>query len=57
MVLKLTLRVLVKMGYQCTFGILQAGNYGVSQTRRRCVEAPVWRASIQMFIITVMTTY
>lgn len=36
MVLKLTLRVLVKMGYQCTFGILQAGNYGVPQTRRRC---------------------
>lgn len=25
------------MGYQCTFGILQAGNYGVPQTRRRFV--------------------
>lgn len=35
MVLKLTLRCLVRMGYQCTFGILQAGNYGVPQTRRR----------------------
>lgn len=23
------------MGYQCTFGVLQAGNYGVPQTRRR----------------------
>ncbi|XP_012137658.2 DNA methyltransferase 1a isoform X2 [Megachile rotundata] len=37
MVLKLTLRCLVRMGYQCTFGILQAGNYGVPQTRRRMV--------------------
>lgn len=35
MVLKLTLRCLVRMGYQCTYGILQAGNYGVPQTRRR----------------------
>lgn len=35
MVLKLTLRCLVRMGYQCTFGILQAGNYGIPQTRRR----------------------
>lgn len=37
MVLKLTLCCLVRMGYQCTFGILQAGNYGVPQTRRRFV--------------------
>lgn len=37
MVLKLTMRVLVKMGYQCTFGVLQAGNYGVAQTRRRAI--------------------
>lgn len=37
MVLKLTLRCLIRMGYQCTFGILQAGNYGVPQTRRRFV--------------------
>ena len=35
MVLKLTMRCLVRMGYQCTFGVLQAGSYGVSQTRRR----------------------
>ncbi|KAI5644354.1 c-5 cytosine-specific DNA methylase domain-containing protein [Phthorimaea operculella] len=37
MVLKLTLRTLLDMGYQCTFGILQAGNYGVPQTRRRLI--------------------
>ena len=36
LVLKLCLRALVRMGYQCTFGILQAGNFGVPQTRRRC---------------------
>lgn len=36
LVLKLCLRALVMMGYQCTFGTLQAGNYGVPQTRRRC---------------------
>ena len=35
MVLKLCMRVLVQMGYQCTFGVLQAGHYGVPQTRRR----------------------
>ena len=37
MVLKLCIRALVKMGYQCTFGILQAGQYGVAQTRRRAI--------------------
>jgi DNA (cytosine-5)-methyltransferase 1 len=37
MVLKLTLRCLIKMGYQCTFGVLQAGQYGVPQTRRRAI--------------------
>jgi DNA (cytosine-5)-methyltransferase 1 len=37
MVLKLCLRALVKMGYQCTFGILQAGQYGVAQTKRRLI--------------------
>lgn len=37
MILKLTLRCLLKMGYQCTFGVLQAGQYGVPQTRRRYV--------------------
>lgn len=36
-VLQLTLRVLILMGYQCTFGILQAGSYGVAQTRRRAI--------------------
>lgn len=35
MVLKLALRCLIRMGYQCTFGVLQAGSYGVAQTRRR----------------------
>merc|ERR1712241_576405 len=37
MVLKLCIRTLVKMGYQCSFGILQAGQFGVAQTRRRCI--------------------
>jgi len=37
MVLRLCIRALVKMGYQCSFGILQAGQYGVAQTRRRCI--------------------
>ncbi|CAN7984788.1 unnamed protein product [Ixodes hexagonus] len=37
MVLKLALRCLISMGYQCTFGVLQAGNYGVPQTRRRAI--------------------
>ncbi|KAJ8680875.1 hypothetical protein QAD02_016662 [Eretmocerus hayati] len=37
MVLKLTLRCLIRMGYQCAFGILQAGNFGVPQTRRRMI--------------------
>ena len=37
LVLKLCLLALVKMGYQCTFGVLQAGNFGVPQTRRRCI--------------------
>ena len=32
-ILKSCLRALVKMGYQCTFGVLQAGHYGVAQTR------------------------
>jgi len=37
MVLKLAMRCLLKMGYQCEFGILQAGCYGVAQTRRRAI--------------------
>lgn len=36
-VLKLTLSCLVRIGYQCTFGILQAGSYGVPQTRKRFI--------------------
>ncbi|KOB70090.1 Cytosine-specific methyltransferase [Operophtera brumata] len=36
-ILKLTLRALLAMGYQCTFGVLQAGHYGVPQTRRRLI--------------------
>ena len=35
MMLKLTLATLLRMGYQCTFGLLQAGSYGVPQSRRR----------------------
>nr|CAH7742222.1 unnamed protein product [Callosobruchus chinensis] len=37
MVLKLTLRCLIAIGYQVTFGIVQAGHYGVPQTRRRFI--------------------
>ncbi|XP_022173545.1 DNA (cytosine-5)-methyltransferase 1-like [Myzus persicae] len=37
MILRLTLRCITRMGYQCTFGILQAGNFGVPQTRRRLI--------------------
>jgi DNA (cytosine-5)-methyltransferase 1 len=37
MVLILCMRALVRMGYQCTFGILQAGQFGVAQTRRRAI--------------------
>ena len=36
-VLKLCLQALLKIGYACTFGILQAGNFGVPQTRRRVI--------------------
>lgn len=36
-VLKLTLKCLLAMGYQATFGILQAGHYGVPQTRKRLI--------------------
>ena len=47
MVLKLCLRTLVKMGYQCTFAMLQAGQFGVAQTRRRVIilatiSSPNW---------------
>ncbi len=36
-VLRLCIKGLLKMGYSVTFGILQAGHYGVSQTRRRAI--------------------
>ena len=36
-VLKLCLASLLRMGYNCTFGILQAGHFGVAQTRRRTI--------------------
>ncbi|KAK2987011.1 hypothetical protein RJ640_024909 [Escallonia rubra] len=39
---QLTLASLLKMGYQVRFGILEAGAYGVSQSRRR---AFIWAAS------------
>ncbi|KAJ7541010.1 hypothetical protein O6H91_10G041100 [Diphasiastrum complanatum] len=39
---RLTLRSLLEMGYQVRFGILQAGNYGVSQSRTR---AFIWAAA------------
>lgn len=32
---KLTLKCLLEIGYQITFGVLQAGNYGLPQSRRR----------------------
>lgn len=35
--LQMTLAVLVRMNYQVTFGVLQAGHYGLPQTRRRVV--------------------
>lgn len=33
--LQLTLRCLLEIGYQVTFGVLNAGKYGVPQSRRR----------------------
>lgn len=35
--LPLTLECLLRMGYQCTFASLQAGNYGLPQSRRRVI--------------------
>ncbi|XP_050308099.1 DNA (cytosine-5)-methyltransferase 1-like [Anthonomus grandis grandis] len=32
---KLTIKCILEIGYQVTFGILQAGNYGLPQSRRR----------------------
>ncbi|TXG69970.1 hypothetical protein EZV62_004905 [Acer yangbiense] len=39
---RLTLASLLRMGYQVRFGILEAGTYGVSQSRKR---AFIWAAS------------
>ncbi|XP_040567550.1 DNA (cytosine-5)-methyltransferase PliMCI [Lepeophtheirus salmonis] len=36
-VLKMCMSTLIRIGYQCTFGILQAGMYGVAQSRRRII--------------------
>ena len=36
-ILRLCIRALVLMGYQCQFGVLQAGNFGVPQNRRRAI--------------------
>lgn len=52
MVLKLTLRCLLKMGYQCTFGVLQAGQYGVPQTRRRFVHCDTLTALYDLVCIS-----
>ena len=35
MVFKLLMRTLVMIGYQCTFGVLQGGAFGIPQTRHR----------------------
>jgi len=35
MVLKLCLSTMVRLGYQTSFGVFQAGHFGVAQTRRR----------------------
>lgn len=37
MVLRITLRCIIRMGYQCAFGNLQAGNFGVPQARKRLI--------------------
>ena len=63
LVLKLCLRALTKMGYQCTFGILQAGHYGVPQTRRRCIliaaapgyKLPLYPEPLHTFAITSLS--
>ncbi|KAB7504337.1 DNA (cytosine-5)-methyltransferase PliMCI [Armadillidium nasatum] len=57
MVLKLTLRVLIKMGYQCTVGVLQAGNYGVPQTRRRAIILAAAPGEVLPFFPEPITTF
>jgi len=39
---RLTLRTLLAMGYQVRFGVLNAGNYGVPQSRKRTI---IWAAA------------
>ncbi|GAX75038.1 hypothetical protein CEUSTIGMA_g2482.t1 [Chlamydomonas eustigma] len=39
---RLTLRTLLEMGYQVRFGVLNAGNYGVPQSRKRTI---IWAAA------------
>lgn len=39
---RLTLRTLLDMGYQVRFGVLNAGNYGVAQSRKRTF---IWAAA------------
>lgn len=63
LVLKLCLRALTKMGYQCSFAILQAGHYGVPQTRRRCIlmaaapgyKLPMFPEPLHTFAITPLS--
>lgn len=45
MVLKLTLRCLVRMGYQCTFGVLQVG-LGQEEPSRGDQEGRWWPAGL-----------
>nr|QCB92131.1 DNA cytosine methyltransferase isoform 1 [Ixodes ricinus] len=37
LVMQLTLQSLLRLGYQCCFGVLQAGSYGLPQDRKRFV--------------------
>ncbi|CAN7989273.1 unnamed protein product, partial [Ixodes hexagonus] len=37
LVMQLTLQCLLRIGYQCCFGVLQAGSYGLPQDRKRLV--------------------
>lgn len=54
---RLTLRTLIEMGFQVRFGVLNAGNYGIPQSRKRTFiwaagEAeilPEWPASLHVF--------
>ena len=37
LILKKCLAALVEMGYQCSFSVMQAGQFGVAQSRRRLI--------------------